>query len=113
MPFEITGTVKILNDVQTFANDFKKREFVLTTDHEKYPQDIIFGCLQDKIEIIDSLKPGDKIKVFFDISGREWNEKYFVNLNAWKIEGLGSLEEEPESSNEPASNSVLEDEPPF
>ena len=22
----------------------------------------------------------------FDLRGREWNEKYFTNLNAWRIE---------------------------
>ena len=30
------------------------------------------------------------MKVSFDINGREWNEKYYVNLVAWKIEADGS-----------------------
>ena len=26
------------------------------------------------------------MKVYFDLRGREWNEKYFTNLNAWRVE---------------------------
>ena len=70
MPFDITGTIKEIFEVQTFANDFKKREFLLTTENEKYPQNIIFGCLKDKIELLESVKAGDTVTVHFDISCR-------------------------------------------
>ena len=36
--------------------------------------------------MLDNVKEGQKVTVSFDISGREWNGRYFVNLNAWKIE---------------------------
>jgi len=26
------------------------------------------------------------MKVHFDLRGREWNGKYFTNLNAWRLE---------------------------
>ena len=112
MPFEITGTIKEVFEVQTFANDFKKREFLLTTENDKYPQNIIFGCLKDKIELLESVKAGDTVTVHFDISCREWNDKYFVNLNAWKIakQSSGAADE---SSNSANSDVVLDEEPPF
>ena len=112
MPFDITGTIKEIFEVQTFANDFKKREFLLTTENEKYPQNIIFGCLKDKIELLESVKAGDTVTVHFDISCREWNEKYFVNLNAWKIAKQSSNATE-ESSPSASTDVVLDEEPPF
>ena len=112
MPFDISGTVKEIFEVQTFANDFKKREFLLTTESDKYPQNIIFGCLKDKIELLNSIKTGQEVKVHFDISCREWNEKYFVNLNAWKIESLDSIKDSPDT-NLNTSDIVLDEEPPF
>ena len=36
--------------------------------------------------MVDGHNPGEMLKVFFDLRGREWNDKYFTNLNAWKIE---------------------------
>lgn len=46
---------------------------------------------QDKCSLIDPHTEGNKIKVHFDLRGREWNEKYFTNLNAWKIEAAQSV----------------------
>jgi hypothetical protein len=84
--FEITGTIKVIMDTQTFPSGFSKREFVITTQDDRFPQDIAFGCLKDKAALLDSVNVGQEVKVSFDISGREYNDRYFVNLNAWKIE---------------------------
>jgi hypothetical protein len=75
-------------ETQTFPSGFSKREFVVTTEGERFPQDIALGCLKEKAAMLDEFKPGQKVKVSFDISGREYNERYFVNLNAWRIESL-------------------------
>ncbi len=93
--FEITGTVKKVFEEQTFGSGFNKREFVLTIEAGKFPQDIKFECVKDKVALVAALKPGAKAKVFFDLRGREWKESYFVNLNAWKIEPLGSAPDAP------------------
>jgi single-strand DNA-binding protein len=87
--FEITGTIKKILDEQTFGSGFNKREFVLTIESGKFPQDIKFECVKDKVALVATLKVGAKAKVFFDLRGREWKESYYVNLNAWKIEALG------------------------
>lgn len=85
MAYEISGTVKVIFDTQTFPSGFSKREFVITTA-DKFPQDIKLECLKDKAAQLDNLKEGQAVKVQFDISGREYNGRYFVNLNAWRIE---------------------------
>ncbi len=115
MAYEMTGTVKEIFDEQTFNSGFNKREFVLTNEEDKYPQDISFECLKDKVSLVDKLNKGDKVTVHFDIRGREWKGRYFVNLAAWKIEttgtGSGSGDDEPPPY-DPA-NEVLDEEPPF
>ena len=42
MGYEMTGTVKVIMEAQTFQSGFSKREFVLTVEDGKYPQDIAF-----------------------------------------------------------------------
>ena len=88
--FEIQGTIKKIFDEQTFGSGFNKREFVLTIESGRFPQDIKFECVKDKVSLVEGLEPGAKVKVFFDLRGREWKDSYFVNLNAWKIEAEGA-----------------------
>lgn len=110
---QLSGTVKEIFEEQTFGSGFNKREFVVTDEAEKYPQDIKFECVKDNVELVNKLNKGDRINVTFDIRGREWQGKYFVNLVAWKIEAL----EGSSSSSEPPpfdpADEILDEEPPF
>jgi len=92
---ELTGKVKLLFDTQEFASGFKKREFVVTTQ-EQYPQDVKFEAIKERIDILDSFAVGDEITVHFNIRGNEYQGKYYVNLQAWRIEkGAGAQQAAP------------------
>ncbi len=104
--FEIEGTVKVINEIQTFASGFSKREFVVEVEDGKYPQSIKFECVKEKTSLTDGLSVGDPVKVNFDIRGNEYNGKYYVNLNAWKVEKAGG------SSAAPADAGFAGGEPP-
>jgi len=115
MSYELTGTIKEIFEEQTFNSGFNKRAFVVTSEADKFPQDIQFECLKDRVELVSKLSKGDKVTVSFDINGREWNGKYFVNLVAWKIENQGGSadaagDEPPLSDPDEAFDA---DEPPF
>lgn len=84
--FELEGTVKVIGEMQSFASGFTKREFVVEVEDGKFPQSIKFECLKEKASLVDEFQVGDPVKVFFDIRGNEYNGKYYVNLNAWKLE---------------------------
>jgi len=111
--YELSGTVKQIFDEKTFGSGFNVREFVVTTDADKYPQDICLQCVKEKVEMVNRLKEGEKVKVTFDLRGREYQGRYFVNLNAWKVESGGA----DASSDEPPpfdpSDEILDEEPPF
>ncbi|AWU45594.1 DUF3127 domain-containing protein [Blattabacterium punctulatus] len=89
---EIIGIVKKLFDIQKFDSGFQKRELVITTE-EPYPQNILLEFIQDKVELLNSIRLKDKIKVFINIRGREWTNpegiiKYFNSIQGWKIEDI-------------------------
>ena len=114
MSYELTGTVKEILEEQTFASGFNKRAFVVTSEATKFPQEIQFECLKDKVELVNKLKKGDKITVTFDINGREWNGKYFVNLAAWKIEtDTNSTDNDNDPPPFDPADEILDEEPPF
>ena len=127
--FELTGKLKAVMDVQTFNSGFTKREFVVTTE-EQYPQDIKFELIKDKTSLVDAFKPNDSIKVSFNVRGNEYNGKYYVNLQAWRLEKdaagngtpipppLDPMAEPVTSTSTPPSNSgtiddIGEDDLPF
>ena len=105
MAYDLTGKVKLIQEPQTFASGFTKREIVVTVEDGRYPQDINLEFLQDKVSLLDSVSEGQEIKVFFDIRGREYNGRYFNNLVGWKIEaGEGEA---------PAPAPAADDRPPM
>lgn len=87
------GKLKRIHEEQIINERFKKREFVIETE-EQYSQTLIFQLVQDKTNIIDNFKIGDKIEVYFNLRGREWQRdtdseiRVFNTLDAWRIEKL-------------------------
>lgn len=87
--FEIEGKLKVIEDVQTFGSGFTKREFVVEVEDGNYPQMVKFECVKDRTSLTDGMQLDDTVKVTFDIRGNEYKERFYVNLNAWKLEKLG------------------------
>ena len=94
-----TGTIKVIEDLQTFDSGFIKREFVITTKDE-YPQDIKFEITKEKAETFETYnKVGDEVTVKFNIRGNfhDPTNRYFVNLQAWRVEKNDSQTTEKET----------------
>ena len=85
MSYDLSGKIKLIFDPKTFGSGFTVREFVVTVEDGRYPQDICLQFVQDKVSELDKVKEGDEVTVSFDIRGREYNGRYFNNLQAWKL----------------------------
>jgi hypothetical protein len=84
--FEIEGKLVKAYDMEVKGTgSFRTREFVIET-METYPQFVKFQSVQDKCDLLNQFQEGEIIKVSFDLRGRQWQDKYFTNLNAWRIE---------------------------
>jgi len=124
MAYDLTGKVKLIFEAKTFGSGFTVREFVVTVEDGKYPQDICLQFVQDKVSLLDTIEEGQEVTVSFDIRGREYNGRYFNNLQAWKIDAgegasatpvTGADDEKPPVSDKdvPADFDDYEDEIPF
>jgi len=88
----LQGTIRKIEETQTFKSDFKKRSLILTTD-DKYPQHVSIDFLQDKTSILDKYKTGDNVNISINIRGKEWinpegETKYLNSIVGWRIENL-------------------------
>lgn len=97
--YEATGQIKIIEPTQSFPSGFQKREFVITTDNERYPQDLKFEVVKDNCAKLDQFGVGDTVTVAFNLRGNEYNGKYYVGLTAWKVTNA-----EPGRERTPASD---------
>jgi single-strand DNA-binding protein len=127
--YSTSGKLKWIGEVQSFPSGFTKREFVVTTATDKYPQDLKFEIVKDKCSLLDPFAVGQDVEVNFDIRGNEYNGKYFVNLSCWKIQAAGADGTAPPqprqsghgkapASAEPSADDLrsdgdFDDEPPF
>ncbi len=104
MSFEVEGKLHKVFDTESKTEKFQAREFVIEMGDGNYPQFIKFQLTQDRCALIDAYEAGQQIRVFFDLRGREWNEKYFTNLNAWRVTEAGTAPAAPQAAatgNEP------------
>lgn len=122
MAYKATGRLHKIFDSEQKSASFAVRDFVIEVADDKFPQMVKFQLTQDKCALIDNFSEGDEITVDFDLRGREWNEKYFTNLNAWRIAAAdGSTDAKGSNSSEaPSSASApsaiiddLDDDIPF
>ena len=81
------GAIKLINPIKVISDKFSVREFVIVTDDAKYPQEIIFQTVNDKMDIIAPYGEGQQVTVSFNVRGREYNGKYYNTLDAWKVQG--------------------------
>jgi hypothetical protein len=85
----IKGAIKLINPIKVISDKFSVREFVVTTPDAKYPQDILFQTVNDKMAVLESLGVGQQVEVSYNVRGREFNGRYYNTLDAWKVQIIG------------------------
>lgn len=81
----ITAPVYKVLETQTFESGFQKRTIVLKTQGD-YPQTIPFDFVKDKVSMLDNIEEGQMATIEYDIRGNEYNGKFYVSLQGWKID---------------------------
>ena len=95
---EIKGKVHDVSEVINVTETFRKRELVIEfAENPQYPEYVKFEAIQDRCALMDNVKVGNQVEVFFNLKGREWADKtgkkqYFNTLQLWKVNVLGASE---------------------
>lgn len=81
---ELTGTVIEVLPIENIKDNFSIRKIVIDTG-ARYGNTVPLQFTNERIEQIPENILGQKVTVYFDILGNKYQEKYFVNLNAYKL----------------------------
>ncbi len=71
------------------GNPWKVQEYVIETV-EQYPKKMCFEVFgNDRIaQFATLLQVGNNVRVSFDIDARQWQDRWFNSIRAWKVESV-------------------------
>ena len=91
MALEFEGNlIKVLPEVtgQGKNGAWVKQDFVLETE-DQYPKKACFTAWGDKSADLKTFSLGEKLKIQFSVESREYNERWYTDLRAIRIDAAG------------------------
>lgn len=92
---DVKGKVHEISEVINVTETFRKRELIVEiAENPQYPEYVKFEAIQDRCSLIDPLKVGDDVEIFFNLRGRPWTDpktgkkNYFNTLQLWRVNVL-------------------------
>ena len=99
MALELEGTLRQKLGVQqgtSARGQWAKQEFILEFPDGNFTSQACFTAFgQDKVAELDKYQVGDRIKVSFNIRGREYNGRWYTDLQIWRIAPAGQAAAAP------------------
>ena len=93
MALELEGRIARKLNVQTGTSargTWSKQEFILEYQEGNFPTQVCLNVWgDDKVRELDKYQVGDKVKISFNLSSREYNGRWFTDVRAWRIEPAG------------------------
>ena len=74
---------------------WKKQTVVIDTGAEYNPEIAVTAFGDDKLKDLDKLSVGDEVLIKCNVSSREYNGRYFHNIDGYHFSIIGSEEVEP------------------
>ena len=90
----ITEKLKVESGVsKATQKEWKKQTFVIDNGSEYNPL-VAFSCFgEEKVDNLKQFKKGASVTVSFNINSREYEGKYYTNVDAWKVEETKDADE--------------------
>jgi len=88
MALEISGKVISILPEQSGSSSrgpWKKGGFVIETEGN-FPKKVCCTVWGDMLNQVNNLKQGETVKASIDLESREYNERWYTDVRAWRIE---------------------------
>ena len=88
---EVTGTGRT-------GTNWIKQEFVLETQ-DQYPKKVCMSVWGDKTQDLAPIQEGEIVKVQFNVESREYNERWYTEIRAYRLDRSGAAAPAPAQDN--------------
>ncbi len=106
MALELEGTLRQKLGVQSGTSargQWAKQEFILEFPDGNFTAQACFTAWgQDKVAELDKYQVGDRIKVSFNLKAREYNGRWYNDLQIWRLAPAGQASAAPSAPTQPA-----------
>ena len=68
------------------GKDWEKQTFVIQYSDGQYKDHAAFTLFGEKVKL--SPQVGETVEVHFNVKSRQWGDKWYTDLQAWKINSL-------------------------
>ena len=93
---ELEGTLRQKLAVQSGASargPWMKQEFILEYPDGNFTAQAFFTAFgQDKVQELGKYQVGDRVKVSFNIKSREFNGRWYTDLQIWRLAPAGTAQ---------------------
>ena len=90
MALELEGRIARKLGVQSGTSArgaWSKQEFVFEYQEGNFPTQVCMNVWgEDKVKDLEKYQVGDKVKVSFNLSSREYNGRWYTDVRVWRIE---------------------------
>ena len=113
---ELEGKISLKQAVQSGQSargPWAKQEFILEYMDGNFPTSVCFTAWgDDKVNELARFQVGDKVKVSFNIKGREYNGRWYNDLRIWRITSADAAPSQQAPAPEAAPAPTYADLPP-
>jgi hypothetical protein len=83
--FKLEGAIITKLPAKQVSEKFRVLEFILKVDSDKYPQEVKFQLVNDKIYLLDFIQVNDTVELVFELRGRAYKETHYNTLNVLEV----------------------------
>ncbi len=99
MSLELEGRIVRKLNVQNGSSargPWSKQEFIFEYQEGNFPTQVCMNVWgEDKVRDLARHNDGDKVKVSFNLSSREYNGRWYTDVRAWRIESAAPAASAP------------------
>lgn len=83
--FKLEGAIINKLPAKQVSETFRIQEFILKVGDDKYPQEVKFQLVNDKIYLLDFIQVNDTVELVFELRGRAYKETHYNTLNVLEV----------------------------
>jgi hypothetical protein len=83
--FKLEGAIITKLPAKQVTETFRVQEFILKVGDDKYPQEVKFQLVNDKIYLLDFIQVNDTVELVFELRGKAYKETHYNTLNVLEV----------------------------